>query len=204
MQGASSRAAALNERYLRRISADLHDGPAQLLALASLRLGSPHLGADANSQEAAELQKIRSFLDEAMGDIRNICRGLTLPQIETMELSDLLSSVVRAHEQRTGTSVELSLPDHDPQLSQSEKICIYRLVQEGLNNATRHAGGVGQRVAAVSRTSIWTSRLRIRDLASRSGRRATAASASPACASASRAWAATSGSKALPPVHAFA
>ena len=83
VQGASSRAAALNERYLRRISADLHDGPAQLLALASLRLGSAHLGADANSQEAAELQKIRSFLDEAMGDIRNICRGLTLPQIET-------------------------------------------------------------------------------------------------------------------------
>jgi hypothetical protein len=35
VQGASGRAAALNERYLRRISAELHDGPAQLLALAS-------------------------------------------------------------------------------------------------------------------------------------------------------------------------
>ena len=35
------------------------------------------------------------------------------------------------------------------ELSQSEKICIYRLVQEGLNNAARHAGGAGQRVAAV-------------------------------------------------------
>ena len=40
VQRASSRAAELNERYLRRIGAELHDGPAQLLALASLRLGA--------------------------------------------------------------------------------------------------------------------------------------------------------------------
>jgi signal transduction histidine kinase len=31
-------------------------------------------------------------------------------------------------------------------LSPSAKICIYRFVQEALNNAYRHGGGVGQRV----------------------------------------------------------
>ena len=40
IQNASLRAAELNERQLRRISAELHDGPAQALALASLRLES--------------------------------------------------------------------------------------------------------------------------------------------------------------------
>ena len=41
VQRASRRAAALNEKYLRRIGADLHDGPAQLVALAALRMDSP-------------------------------------------------------------------------------------------------------------------------------------------------------------------
>ena len=40
VQGASQRVTETNERYMRRVSAELHDGPAQALALASLRLAS--------------------------------------------------------------------------------------------------------------------------------------------------------------------
>ena len=40
VQRASSRATELNERYLRRISAELHDGPAQLVGFAALRVES--------------------------------------------------------------------------------------------------------------------------------------------------------------------
>ena len=43
VQKASRRASAINERYLRRIGADLHDGPAQLVALAALRMDSEAL-----------------------------------------------------------------------------------------------------------------------------------------------------------------
>ena len=95
VQGASGRAAALTERYLRRISADLHDGPAQLLALASLRLGSARVGAGADAGETDEIAQIRSLLDEAMREVRDISRGLTLPEIERMDLAALLGSVVR-------------------------------------------------------------------------------------------------------------
>jgi signal transduction histidine kinase len=143
VQQASSRAVALNERYLRRISADLHDGPAQLLALASLRLGDSRLASG-----AGELDAIRTHLDEAMREIRDICRGLVLPHIEAMDLPQLVSAAVAAHEQRTGTGVALRLPAETLSLTPSEKICVYRFVQEGLNNAFRHAGGLGQSVAA--------------------------------------------------------
>ena len=61
VQGAAARATALNERYLRRISAELHDGPAQLLALASLRLGSASLGSRADTKSDEEFrQSVRS------------------------------------------------------------------------------------------------------------------------------------------------
>ncbi|MBL8895029.1 MAG: sensor histidine kinase [Rhizobiales bacterium] len=146
VQAASGRATMMNERFLRRISADLHDGPAQLLALALLRMN----GSSEESHRDQNLASMptREYLEEAMRDIRSICSGLILPQIEPMGLDQLLASAASAHERRTGTHVDLRLPPDVPVLSQSEKICIYRFVQEGLSNSFRHAAGIGQSVTA--------------------------------------------------------
>lgn len=152
MEGASRRAAALNESYLRRIAADLHDGPAQLLALASLRMDSKAIAdTDVTQPERdKEIDAIKSRLDEAMRDIRDISSGLVLPQIEAASLSETLTLAVSAHEQRTGTKVALSGNQLGLALASYEKICIYRFVQEALNNAFRHAGGRGQAVAVTA------------------------------------------------------
>ncbi|MEO5325889.1 sensor histidine kinase [Mesorhizobium sp. CC13] len=153
VQGASRRAAALNERYLRRIAADLHDGPAQLLALASLRMDSRAISSPRARavEREAEVGAIKASLDEAMREIRDICNGLVLPQIETANLAEILGLAVATHEQRTGTAVALSGDVPELGLASSEKISIFRFVQEALNNAFRHAGGQGQavKVAAV-------------------------------------------------------
>lgn len=149
VQLASQRTTALNESYLRRIGADLHDGPAQLIAYAALRLGSRLLRDPATPAEARveEVSGIKTRLDEAIDEIRSICSGLVLPHIEHAELDDVIRSVALTHERRTGTAVRLDLPDLVPSVSPSAKICIYRFVQEALNNSFRHAHGEGQSVA---------------------------------------------------------
>lgn len=147
-QRASRRATALNESYLRRLGADLHDGPAQLVAYAALRVDS-RLLVDPNTPRQArekEVSTIKARLDEAMDEIRSICSGLVLPQIETAELPDLLKRAINAHRQRTGLDVALSMSDESQPLPASAKICIYRFVQEALNNGFRHGGGIGQGV----------------------------------------------------------
>ncbi|MFD2053915.1 sensor histidine kinase [Mesorhizobium calcicola] len=150
VQRASRRATALNERYLRRIGADLHDGPAQLVALAALRMDSPVFSGDGHSGEsrATEIAMIRKTLEDAMREIRGICTGLVLPQIETAAATEILRLAVNEHELRTGTSVTLTLTGQLPELGASEKISIYRFVQEGLNNAYRHGRGKDQAVSA--------------------------------------------------------
>lgn len=156
VQRATQRATSLNESYLRRIGADLHDGPAQLVAYASLRLDSQTLTDPRTpaKERDASLTKIKASLDDAMTEIRGICSGLMLPHIETDSLADLLKRAVLAHEQRTGVSVELSLNKRPASLSTSAKICIYRFVQEALNNGYRHAGGIGQKVAQTSQDGL--------------------------------------------------
>ena len=153
VQRASRRATAINERYLRRIGADLHDGPAQLVALAALRMDSPALVDPATSStlREAEIAGIHKTLGEAMREIRGICNGLVLPQIETQAIADILRLAVAEHERRTSTNVLLTLPERLPELGTSEKISIYRFVQEGLNNAFRHGKGKGQQVRATTK-----------------------------------------------------
>ncbi len=149
VQRATQRAAALNESYLRRIGADLHDGPAQLVAYAALRLDSQTLVSPTASpdEREASLHTIKTSLDDAMTEIRGICSGLMLPHIETDNLTDLLKRAIRAHERRTGVTVALAVGTTPADLSTSAKICVYRFVQEALNNGYRHAGGIGQKVA---------------------------------------------------------
>jgi signal transduction histidine kinase len=85
---------------------------------------------------------------DAMREIRTISRGLSLPDIRDRCLRDIVSGVIDAHAARTGTKVDFdaALPDPPPDVSPAVKLCLYRFVQEGLNNAWRYAGGKGQRV----------------------------------------------------------
>lgn len=147
-QRASQRATALNESYLRRLGADLHDGPAQLMAYAALRIDSKLLVSPRTLKAVREkeLLGIKERLHEAMEEIRSICRGLVLPHIEGADLKDVIARAAKEHTQRTGAAVALFLKGAPQELSSSAKICIYRFVQEALNNGFRHGGGIGQKV----------------------------------------------------------
>ena len=148
VQRASQRTTALNERYLRRIGADLHDGPAQLVALAALRIDGDLLSNPSSPAAARdkEIASIKACLDDALREIRDICGGLVLPQIEEAELSEILERAVQAHRRRTGVEVAASFSGTPSNIPLSAKICSYRFVQEALHNGFRHGAGAGQTV----------------------------------------------------------
>lgn len=152
---AAGRTTALNERFLRRVSAELHDGPAQELGLALLRLdhviahAAPARPGPAVSTQPAladELEIIQGSLGRAMQEVRGISSGLGLPQMEHWTLAETLSRVVSTHERRTGTKAAVHLDCPTVAVPLPVKITLYRLVQEALTNAYRHAGGQGQQV----------------------------------------------------------
>ncbi len=145
VERASGRSAELTEQQLRRVSADLHDGPAQLVSLAALRMGSLSLSRDDKKAEE-EVAIISGALADAMQDIRDICNGLSLPEIENQGLVQIVNAVVGSHEARTQSRVEVQLEGAEAMLAPHVKICLYRFLQEGLNNAYRHAKGQNPRI----------------------------------------------------------
>lgn len=147
-QSATQRAAEDQEFNLRRLGSDLHDGVGQLLALALLKLDSLFDGA---KKRPKEFENIRSTLRDAMVEIRDMSAGLALPEIEKLSLVDALKLIVSRHERRTSTKVTCKFADGPANLPHPIKLCLCRFVQEGLNNAFKHANGVGQSV-----NTVWT------------------------------------------------
>jgi signal transduction histidine kinase len=149
VERASRRATEENERFIRRIGADLHDGPAQLISLALLRLDNLEACCGATDpMYTDDLDLIRGTLHDAMTDVRNLCAGLSMPEVETVNLRVALAATIRYHERRTKTSVTSDLELLPLDLAGHLKICVCRFVQEGLSNAFRHASGKDQRVMA--------------------------------------------------------
>ncbi len=153
-QRATANAAAVNERFLRRISAELHDGPVQELGAALLRMDRV-IGQDGAGETPVsktiyqeQLPAIQVSLQNAIREVRALASGLGLPELDGLGLDEVLRRAVHAHERRTGTKVKLTTADLPDQAELSVKITAYRIVQEALTNAFRHAGGAGQEVNA--------------------------------------------------------
>jgi signal transduction histidine kinase len=143
---ASVRAAELNEQFLKRLGADLHDGPTQLLTFAILQAGHLRGTAPAGSREGFDT--LLATLSDTARDLRAIARGLLLPEAQDQTLESLLITAIQAHETRTDTKVTTEFRTLDVPTSLVVAACSYRFVQEGLNNAYRHSGGSGQIVRA--------------------------------------------------------
>jgi hypothetical protein len=89
---------------------------------------------------------IQFSLQQAIDEIRKTSAIMGLPALDQIGPTKTLELVVQAHEQRTGTRVNLVYSNLPDKASLPSKITLYRVVQEGLNNSFRHAGGVGQQV----------------------------------------------------------
>ncbi len=155
---AATRSTTLNERFLRRLSAELHDGPAQDLGFALLKLDSNQLQAVAQNaapeQQARytkELETIQASIARALSEMRAIASGMCLPELEQLSLKETLLRVINNHKRRSQTEVEFVLEETPEELPLPVKITLYRLVQESLTNAFKHAGGKGQAVHLFSK-----------------------------------------------------
>ena len=133
----------LNEEFLIRIAADLHDGPAQTIAFALMRFDefAANCRGCGSSPGTADqdLRSIHSALQSSLRDVRKISSGLAIPGMTEMTLADAARRAVRDFEHLSGISVNSEIDDTLGKAPLSVKITVYRLLQESLNNCWRHA-----------------------------------------------------------------
>lgn len=150
LREAGARTTALNEEFLHRVAADLHDGPAQAIAFALMRfdeIAELYNGVTPRQGDAAQdLKSIRAALDSSLRDVRNIASGLALPGIAELSLADTARRAVRDFERMSRQTVAAEIDATLGDAPLAIKIAVYRLLQESLANGWRHAPGAAARV----------------------------------------------------------
>ena len=153
IQRAAARTTALNERFLHRIAADLHDGPGQGLALALMRMepladmcGTLAAIVSKDRGLGDELRTLHSALQLAFDDLHNIAEGLHLPEIEQLSIVETAQRAVGDYERKARLVVPLMTDDIPDAVPLPVKITLFRVLQESLANGFRHGGAPQQRV----------------------------------------------------------
>jgi signal transduction histidine kinase len=158
---AGARTTALNERFLRRISADVHDGPCQELALSLLRFDELSeacqacpLMNDRSRNVRRDFQTIHSALQTALKHLRSISASLRMPELEQLSVEETVERAVREYERRTGVEVDINIADSEIASPLPVKITLFRLIQESLTNGYRHGDIEKQRVRLESENGM--------------------------------------------------
>jgi signal transduction histidine kinase len=135
----SARLLSAQEDERRSISRELHDEVGQSLTALAIEAGA----AASLPVEAPELrqrlQSIQRLAETSMSTVRNLALLLRPSMLDDLGLVPALRWQAREVTRRTGMKVRMMTENLEDNLPDRHNTCIYRVVQEALNNAVRHA-----------------------------------------------------------------
>jgi signal transduction histidine kinase len=146
------------ETERRRISRELHDDVTQRLAALALDCATLErtLGRAGPAREG--LRRVQEDAARLSQDVQALSRELHPSIVEDLGLAVAADTLCTRVSQREKTAVRFVQTGADDGLSRDTALCLYRVLQEGLRNATRHARAsqvtvtldVGERAASLS------------------------------------------------------
>ncbi len=163
----SSRLLTVQDEERRRLALDLHDPIGQGLAALVMHLDviaqrAPSL--DAGSRQA--LAESRSLAEQCAREVRTFAYLLHPPMLDEMGLRSAVGWYVDGFTKRSGIRVTVKLADVG-RLSRPIETALFRVVQESLTNAQRHASTATASIHLTVRSGIVTLEVRDRGLGHR-------------------------------------
>ncbi|HUE42883.1 MAG TPA: sensor histidine kinase [Candidatus Sulfotelmatobacter sp.] len=140
LQQLSARLVDAQETERRAISRELHDEVGQALGLLLMDAGrlSNRIGpSDEAGQEI--VRSIKTVAERTVQTVRNMALLLRPSMLDDLGLVPAVEWYAREMSRRGETEVEVRAESISDTLSDPLKLCVYRMVQESLNNANRHA-----------------------------------------------------------------
>jgi signal transduction histidine kinase len=133
----TTRAGAVDaqDAELRRIERDIHDGAQARLVALGMRLGMAEQKFESDPEEAQRLVvEVREGVAEALGDLRDLARGIYPPVLADRGLEPALESLAERSAIPVSVTVQL-----DKDLPQPVETAAYFVAAEALANAAKHS-----------------------------------------------------------------
>jgi signal transduction histidine kinase len=135
----SARLVSAQEEERRSISRELHDEVGQSLTALAMEAGAAASLAAGTPALRQRLQSIQRLAETSMNTVRNLALLLRPSMLDDLGLVPALRWQAREVAKRTGLKVRVLAEDMADNLPDGQSTCIYRVVQEALNNSVRHA-----------------------------------------------------------------
>jgi signal transduction histidine kinase len=153
LQRLSARLLDAQETERRSISRELHDEIGQSLGALLVDIGRlSTLLSTVRPEVRTQLDNMKSVAERTLQSVRNIALLLRPSMLDDLGLVAALEWQGREISRRGEIEVAVESEDVPDDLPDEYRVCIYRLVQEALNNALRHSGARNAKVT-VGRTA---------------------------------------------------
>ncbi len=137
---------ALNERLMKaqeqertRISGELHDSVMQQISALSLVLGTAKRQIPADSKAREMVADVQRKLIDVGTEVRELSHDLHPPELKQMGLPEVLRGYCDSFSQAHGIPVSCEVEASVADLSEGTGLALYRIAQEALGNAAKHA-----------------------------------------------------------------
>lgn len=129
------------EEERKRISREIHDGPAQMLANILLRSELVERAYKKGNAESAleEMKSVRKMVRSSLYEVRRIIYDLRPMALDDLGLIPTLKKYVDTIADYEKTKIEFKMIGEEKRLDQKYEVALFRLVQESLQNAIKHA-----------------------------------------------------------------
>lgn len=145
LQALSQRLMHVQEQERRHLARDLHDEIGQALTAVKMNLQTLQRGSDA-AQPAPPLSDSLNILDHIMQHVRDLSLDLRPSLLDDLGLVSAVRWYVSRQAERAGWQAQVLAEDSLSHLPPDMAVACYRIVQEAVTNAMRHASARHVRV----------------------------------------------------------
>ncbi len=138
LQKLSDRLVTAQEEERRNLSRELHDEVGQTMSAMLVELGRVETAPDSETR-AERLASARSMAETSVGMVRNMALLLRPSMLDDLGLVAALRWQAREVTRRSGLKVKMVADEIAEDLPDSHRTCLYRVVQEALNNCAKHS-----------------------------------------------------------------
>jgi signal transduction histidine kinase len=149
LQALSDRLVHTQEDERRNLARELHDEVGQSLSAIMMEANTAAATLDTDgvtdgtrdrvSSIASHVSSIASMAEKTLNTVRDLALLLRPSMLDDFGLVPALNWHAREMSKRTGLNVRVSADEVSDDLPDEHKTCVYRVVQEALHNAARHA-----------------------------------------------------------------
>lgn len=140
----SDRLISVQEEERRNLSRELHDDLGQTMSAMLLEIGKLQSADVAIASD--RLAPVRQLAEENVSKVRNMALLLRPAMLDELGLVPALRWQAKEISRRTGLKVKMTAEELIDDLPDASRTCIYRVVQEALNNCVKHANAQEARV----------------------------------------------------------